>query len=336
MSAPTGFVADLAPSQKRRSALAERYPENPFCTPAYARAMQAEGVRALLLGFENADGELLEGCYGFRRDGRLVRELNLPSLPRFADATGWEAGLAAWCGREVDRVVLGSFGVPETALPRLDGRVTRWSRREYVLDLAPADDLSQALSSNHRRNVRRAREAGLVFRERTDADAATSHLRLVSNSLKRREARGEEVTTAGEAGFFRRLLDTGSGTCVQALDGDEVLSSILVLRSARGAYYQSAGTGPRGMQCGAAAFLVVTAAERLRDQGVRTFNLGGAGEGQEGLQRFKAGFGAHCRELEAGRALLGSPIRHTLAAAAAALCRSPSAFARQLLRSTPP
>jgi len=68
-------------------------------------------------------------------------------------------------------------------------------------------------------------------------------------------------------------------------------SSLLLLRSAHTAYFQSAGTSPQGMHIGASHFLVYEVCRELFRQGVRTFNLGGATEGSS-LAGFKAGFGA--------------------------------------------
>jgi lipid II:glycine glycyltransferase (peptidoglycan interpeptide bridge formation enzyme) len=95
------------------------------------------------------------------------------------------------------------------------------------------------------------------------------------------------------------LLASRAGEIFQAVDGDRVLSSILVLRSSTGAYYQSAGTSPEGMKVGASPFLISQVAGILRQEGVQIFNLGGAGEDNPGLQRFKAGFNVRQISLQA-------------------------------------
>ena len=89
----------------------------------------------------------------------------------------------------------------------------------------------------------------------------------------------------------KTLLECGSGELFQATLADEVLSSILIVRASAGAYYQSAGTSPEGMESGTSHFLINSVEERLREAGLRTFNLGGAPQGST-LARFKAGFGA--------------------------------------------
>ena len=61
------------------------------------------------------------------------------------------------------------------------------------------------------------------------------------------------------------------------------------------------------------------------------FNLGGAGAKSEGLQRFKAGFGAHPVPLEAAVYHVASPLQKKLRTAVQ-LLREPVKFPRSLIR----
>jgi lipid II:glycine glycyltransferase (peptidoglycan interpeptide bridge formation enzyme) len=100
------------------------------------------------------------------------------------------------------------------------------------------------------------------------------------------------------------FLQSGSGELFQAFRGDEALSSVLVLRSPEGAYYQSAGTSSEGMGFGASHFLIYCVASQLKSDGLHSFNLGGADK-QTGLSRFKAGFGASRVHLESASVYIG-------------------------------
>ena len=82
-------------------------------------------------------------------------------------------------------------------------------------------------------------------------------------SLERRAKRGEEVETVRQ-GHGQALLASGAGELFQAVDGDEILSSMLILRASQGAYYESAGTSPDGMKIGASPFLVSRVAHVLK------------------------------------------------------------------------
>ena len=80
---------------------------------------------------------------------------------------------------------------------------------------------------------------------------------------------------------------------------EETLSSMLVLVSSKGAYYHSAGSSPDGMSTGSSPFLVAEVIAWLQAEGKTTFNLGGATAAEEGLHRFKRGFGSVEVPLEA-------------------------------------
>ena len=110
--------------------------------------------------------------------------------------------------------------------------------------------------------------------------------------MERRAARGESVSTNPVAAKeHRAYLASGAGELFQAVHNGHVVSSLLVLRSARTAYCQSTGTSPEGMRIGASPFLFHSVCAELNREGVRTINLGGTPEGSS-LARFKAGFGA--------------------------------------------
>src|SRR6185503_9533413 len=99
-------------------------------------------------------------------------------------------------------------------------------------------------------------------------------------------------------GDFVAMMESGASEVLQMADDAEVLSSLLVLRCERGAYLQSAGTSPAGLSCGASPLLIYEAAQLLRREGVTEFNLGGVRADEQGLRRFKSGFGAQPIELE--------------------------------------
>lgn len=110
-------------------------------------------------------------------------------------------------------------------------------------------------------------------------------------------------------------MRSGAGCIYQARLAGEVVSSILVLRSAAGAYYHSAGTSPDGMRLGASVFLISELADALRADGCTVFNLGGTDPDQEGLRRFKAGFGAITVPLESSQSFFGNKLRQKLVTA---------------------
>jgi RimJ/RimL family protein N-acetyltransferase len=156
--------------------------------------------------------------------------------------------------------------------------------------LSGCDPLS-LLGSNHKRNVKKAQKAGVnIRRTREKMEWLSEHTALMSHSAQRRIARGESISVDADTKPYRALMQNGAAELFQAVLGENVLSSVLVLQSARTGYYQSAGSSPEGMNMGASHFLISGIAGVLRQEGRQTFNLGGAAEGSS-LARFKLGFG---------------------------------------------
>ncbi len=311
------FHAEPVASTMLLQALAARAPTNPFVTPSYVAARATLGERPWILGLQQ-EGRWAVACLAFLSPGWLARSAEVPSLPLLtSDNSAFWQGILSFARRhQVWELFLESFASPSLELPPLPGERARHARREYLIDLSNGDPW-QTLSSHHRRNVTRAKKEGLALRRTANAEACETHARLISASLSRRAARGEAVVTVAEyTDFHRALIGSGAAELFQAVRGNEVISSVLVLKAAQGAYYQSAGTLQDGMACGASHFLIHETCQVLKAENVHLFNLGGAGPHELGLQRFKAGFGARELRLEAVQLVLASGIKRTLRTAA--------------------
>ncbi len=294
-------------------------PRNPFRAPAYAKAMRALGTQPWLFYLEDG-GSITSGCLGFLRTGRLERSLEIPSVPDLPSADTFWSSLFSFCRQQrITRLSAESFSSCNTAIPRVAAETDRRTRIEYVLDLQ-GPDLWSNVSSNHRRNIRKAKKAGVVLERGSAANVCFDHARLQDASMERRLSRGEQVTADAKTRTFASFVENAAGEIFRARLGGQVLSSILVLRAARGAYYHSAGTSPEGMEVGASHFLVKQVVEFLRTEGHEQFNLGGADASNPGLERFKAGFGAKPVNLEAAQFYLGSRLQKGIGALVA-LCR---------------
>ncbi len=294
----TWFVAEQEPDTAAADAVAALAPENPFGRPAFAAARLLVGDEPWLLTVRD-DDRITAGCYGFLRRGRLSCGFNVHSLPLLPEPEVFWTGLLNFCRRHrVTELHINTFASRGCLVPPIGRELDRRPRREYHLDLTQPS-VRQGMSSNHQRNIKRAARAGVMVERQREPAGAETHARAISQSMQRREARGEDVSTEASARPFQALVETGSGELYQATLDGQVLSSLLILRATTGAYYHSAGTFPEGMEVGAAHYLVSTVAEDLREEGLVLFNLSGAGPEEEGLARFKAGFGAQAVELEA-------------------------------------
>jgi hypothetical protein len=234
---------------------------SPFLTPHFAGAIQSLGREVWVIGSpdQNAPTEL---ALGFVKRGRLSVELEFYSAPAVVgDPRFWQAVETVCRQADVTDIILGSFGSPK-----------------------------------HKQNVKKALKAGMVVRRsRDDLGWVEQHLALMGHSATRRLARGEAVSFNSDISEYRALLQQGAAELFQAVRGDEVLSSALVLLSPRTAYFHSAGTRSEGMSTGASHFLLFHITHILQCEGRWQFNFGGAREGSE-LARFKRRFGAEAAE----------------------------------------
>jgi RimJ/RimL family protein N-acetyltransferase len=302
------------PSEENLGRMAGLAPDNPFRSPAYVRARQAAGERAAIATLRHGH-ELVVACPVFVR-GHLGRRLEMPSAPNTVEHVFW-TGLIEHCRRaRVATLAVNTFASPAARIPRLHGEMSRRQRHEIVLRLGD-EPVFDRLSSNHRRNVQRARKAGLGIRRTTSEAACRDHVRVMQASADRRAGRAGDLARpeSWDVDYFATMLRHGAAELFQATSGDAVVASVLVLKADRGAYYQSAGTSPEGMALGASHFLILAIAEQLQSAGIEVFNLGGVDEASDGLARFKLGFGGESIPLQAVSVQLAGLLRRRLASA---------------------
>ncbi len=268
------------------------HPENPFCTDRYVMAMQQLGYECWVIGIR-ANGALQDATIAVVRRGRVSATLEIASLPAAAQKTTFWDGVYALSKRlRITDLIAETFASSSFEIPQLRGEISRGARTEYGLEIDNGD-FATRLSSSHKMNIKKARAAGVVLRRCSrHPESLADHARMIGHSMDRRAARGESVSTISVATKeHRAYLESGAGELFQAVHNGHVVSSLLLLRSARTAYSQSTGTSAEGMGIGASPFLIQSICVELNRDGVRTFNLGGAPKGSS-LAGFKAGFGA--------------------------------------------
>lgn len=292
--------AKRAPSVSEWELLQESAPRNPFFTAEYALARQRIGDTAVILE------QGTEVCLAFLRRGRLTSTLEIASLP-FTPSNTFLSGLINFCAdQRIYETALQTFGSPPLKIPRLPQEIERRVRTEFVIDLGtPASQWK--IGDTHRRHIRRAEKSAVSIR-RVRSEGLEQHLAMCRVSMSRRQERGEVVQSVADSPEIPSLVLAGAAELFQAIQDDIVLSSMLALRSRKGAYYHSAGTSQVGMEIGASHFLVHSVARMLQDDGAEVFNLGGAEVENPGLRAFKSRFGAVPVETEAVRAVLCGPI----------------------------
>lgn len=292
------FRTVVSPSRDRMHALEQSCPANPFCTAAYARARSLLGETPVLFTVSGGSGTAVS-FYGFLRRARIGHWLEIPSTPALDRWPAFADGLTRFCSDNgVKQLELNTYGSPTLALPPIRGERRRYARTEFVVDLA-TEPLLAGMAKGHRYPIRRAQRAGLTLRRSTSDDACVEHARVMSLSMTRRESRGESVSTEFPIEPLLALLHAGAGELFQVVDGEHVLSSMLLLRSRLAAYDHTSGSSPDGMEAGAPKLAVLRACEELRHEGCLELNLGGVRQHESGLRTFKEHFGARAVEMEA-------------------------------------
>jgi len=317
-AATVEFLAVPEPGSALLNEMAALLPTNPFATPAYAASRRGFGGEPWVIGVEE-QGRLAAACLALMFTGRLTRSLDIISLPEWPRPDSFWPQLLAFCRKHrVDDLHVHSYGSTRAVIPRLVGERTRIERCEYVLDLQERD-LAAGLSGDHRRNVARARKNGLTVRRASDREACEAHAAMLGASMERRQHRGESVPVEIPHEEFVATTATGAGELFQALHHDEVVSSVLLLRAARGAYSQTMGTNATGMKLGGARLVIVEAARMLREEGLKILNLGGVSEDNPGLREFKQGFGAQPLNLQAAEFCFATSLKRSMIGAARSL-----------------
>jgi lipid II:glycine glycyltransferase (peptidoglycan interpeptide bridge formation enzyme) len=307
------FSADHGFDMQRWTEVARTAPENPFYTPAYAAARLALGDTPILLHEPRQD--IHNSVPGFLRRGSISARLEIPSL-RVAPSGDFLDFLTRFCqARGICETVLNTFASPAMRISKLPHERERIARVEYAFDLR-LNPTEWKVGSTHRRHIKNAEKNDIKILRTTSAANVARHVELIGASMRRRQERGESVSVVQDNPEIVSLAQSGSGQLFQALMGEEVLSSIFVLRSQQGGYDHSSGTSPAGMDIGASHFLILSAAKLLQQEGCTVLNLGGTRPDETGLARFKLAFGTATTEVEMVRACLCTSVRRIATQAA--------------------
>ena len=319
------FAADV-PSSEDAAALMNLEPRNPFCTKVYAEALGRCGQRPWLLGTKR-NGKLVSGCYGFTTSFLLDRVLRIDSLSRVAaDKIFWD-GLMQFCSEQRVTYLSLQNCASRARIPCLPGDVKRSNLFEYVLDLADAG-WERKVAPHHWRNIKRSRQIVVTLRRTTRCQ---EHGRLIVVSNERRRKLGEKIIGSFEPDLRESalFLEKGVAELFQAVAGGKVLSSVLVLRASKGAYYYTAGNSPEALRLGASHFLVHAIARILHEELIPEFNFGEVPPGT-GTSLFFLRFGATAVPREDATLDLASPLRRKLQDITHAFLQAGPALLRQI------
>ena len=189
------------------------------------------------------------------------------------DSPFWSGVRAFIAEQRITDLELSTFASPESAIPHWPGELERIDRTEFAMPLKDVELLPR-VSKSHRERISKGRRKGLIVRRDSSDAAIDAHVALHINSMERRKSRGEHVSLEFERAGSAALLASGAGELFQAMLGDHVASSLLILRSSTGAYSESSGNSKEGMGIGASHFLRFESALALQAEGVGNFLSG--------------------------------------------------------------
>jgi hypothetical protein len=325
MSAPR-FFTQSPPDPAACRQLTSAQSLNPFATSAYLEAERILGGEPWLLGYQS--DEIFLGCLTFIRSGRMSRTLTIPSAPN-APQEFWDHVRRFCMEQRVTNVEVNTFASPGGSIPRLGEELSRLERFECIVSLQPSpDDMLKKMRLNHRRNVRKALNAGADLRT-GEGCHLEDHVRLMSASMQRRRQRGEDIDSEPSVDALQPYLRTGFCRLFQVVAAGEVVSSIMVACSAQARYLYTSGTSPAGMDIGASHFLVYGIMQAGQAEGAVVFNLGGTSDLSSGLGQYKSGFGAEIIRLETAEFYTGNTL-HKAVSGSARLVKSVLTRARTL------
>jgi hypothetical protein len=176
-------------------------------------------------------------------------------------------------------------------------------RLEFPVPLVDGFDATlAAMSSAHRRNVRKAMDGGFDFREDSTPGGAMTLRRLQDTTYARRWEMGQTHARPMSEEQYRRVMEAwlyADGIRFWFVERDgRPLSALGILIYGARAYYLVGGTAAEGYQVRAPFAVFGHVIRELCGAGVRELHLGGVPAGaaedshpDHGLYRFKRGFG---------------------------------------------
>lgn len=236
---------------------------------------------------------------------RSARHLYLPTLPLLAASVRRTEALRAL------RTSLAASGIAEVQCDSFDGGwVSSPSetggrplppRCEYLVRLDDAGTLCERFRASHRRMVRRGTNSGWTLRRLSPATARAVLTEVTQRAADRRDPSAQGAPELPRLLTCDREPDPAFGIGAFAAFAGEIPLTAGWFGWAGGRmFYVLGGSTDAGYRASAAAWFHARMMHWFAALGGSVYNLGGvSAEGEEGLHRFKRGFGAE-REARGG------------------------------------
>jgi hypothetical protein len=229
--------------------------------------------------------------------------VDAPSADRGTVAR-FRAAFDSWCreNRVVSEFIrfhplLENHRVFEPHLEVIPVGETVWCR----VDLAD-DELVAAMESGHRRNLRKARNAGIEARVAAGPEAYDAFRELYSATMSRRNAASSYFFGRSYFESFRDLLGDRQALLGVWL-GDEMIAGGLLMRYGAFSHYHLGGSSAAHLGLRPNNLFFYQSMLWARESGAEVLHLGGGYRRDDDLLRFKRGLGTGRATFAVGRAV---------------------------------
>jgi hypothetical protein len=167
---------------------------------------------------------------------------------------------------------------------------------EHSLDLSRSEkDLLQGLSPSMNRAIRKAEKAQLTIRHFTSCEAVQEYYSLHQLTRKKHGLPPQPFS------FFQQihssLIQKGNGLTFLASQSGKAIAGAIFLFLGGKAVYKFGASDPQALESRPNNLLIWNAIKALKELGCSNLSFGRTSMSQEGLRRFKLGFGAQERQL---------------------------------------
>ncbi len=167
---------------------------------------------------------------------------------------------------------------------------------EHVLDLSPdLDALWEGVAPASRRNVRRARRAGLAAVVERDEESVRQY--YVLHTLTRRRQNLPPQPLRFFLNLHREIIGPGNGTVVLVRKGGRCIAGAVFLHTGGNAIYKFGASDPGVLDLRPNHLAMWHGIAVLAGSGIRRLSFGRTDIGHSGLDRFKRSWGAGRRPL---------------------------------------
>lgn len=261
--------------------------------PIYFLFTDQDNIKAMIAGLERPVGNgkrrqlfFFAGIASAGNDPLLLKQCKLLLL-RYARSNSY------W------RVIMKSYDCMRCHNAKIKDYVA-FRREEFIVDLTrELQEISQAISPEARRKIRKAARAGLAFKQGHSEELLKALFQLIDSTYQIRTRKGYGKYSPYSMPFLNQeiamhLLKQKLAIIHYVEKGGEPLSMAFTVIVAQKAYGIWMGSSQEGYKAAAPSLLIFESIKALKANGNTYLNMGGVplGSKNQGVRKFKLSMGA--------------------------------------------